>query len=122
MVAKKVNYVWHKQSMDPHCETIDCSIYDPIKDFRRDRTGFYVLIRPDYAHKTIEVAICDKRHVIVKVFRGKRSVDIFEEIFRYEKRHRKLWFSDKAHAAYLGKELKKVDVAMASGKQDYIQE
>jgi len=121
MLTKK-NYVWHKQSMAPLCETIDCSVYDPIKDFRRDKTGFYVLIRPDYSKKSIEVAICDKKHVIVKVFRGKKSVDIFEEIFRYEKRHHKLWFSDKAHAAYLGKELKKAEIAIESGSRDYCQE
>ena len=122
MAIKKVGYIWAKQVLAPECETIDCPVYDPIKDFRRDPTGFYVLIRLDFDHQMIEVAICDKKHRIVMIFRGKSAVDVYEGIMRYERRHRKLWFADKAHAAYLGKELKKADLAITLPTHDYIQE
>lgn len=122
MPTRKVNYVWHKQSMDPECRTIDCSVYDPIKDFRRDPTGYYVLIRPDFTTRHLEVAICNKEHHIVMVFRGKSSVDVYEGIFGYERKHHKQWFSDKAHAAYIGKELKKAEIALVLGQNNYFQD
>jgi hypothetical protein len=118
---KKENYVWHKQSLFPGLKVIDCPVYDPIKNFRRDPTGVYVLIRCDAANSLIEVAICDKKHTIIKVFRGRKSQDIYFTIFEYEKKHDLKWFSRKDHAAYLGKELKKCEFAL-SGKEEYIQE
>lgn len=121
-MTKKVDYIWQKQSMAPHCETIDCSVYDDIKDFRRDPSGCYVLIRPDYAKKKIEVAICDKKHQIQMIFRGKKAQDLYEGIFQYEKKHSKRWFKSMGHAAYLGKELKKAEIAIHSGSENYCQE
>ncbi len=118
----EANYVWYKQSMHPLCEVIDCPVYDPIKDWVRDPSGFYVLIRADYEQGRIEVAVCDKDHLIVRVFRGVSPQDLYEGIFRYEKKHGLTWFSDKGHAAYLGKEMKKAALAIASGRRDYCQE
>lgn len=122
MAVKKDNFIWQTQTHDAKCETIDCFSLDPIKDFRRDPTGYYVLIRPDYAHKKIEVAMCDKKHVIVKVFRGSKASDIYESILRYEVKHRQKWFQLKGHVAYLGKELKMAELAIVSGRNDYCQE
>ncbi len=115
------NYVWHKQSLAPDLEIIDCPAYDPIKDFRRDPTGAYVLIRCDVPSSLIEVAVCDKKHTVIKVFRGPKAQDIYYTLFEYEKKHHVKWFSRKDHAAYLGKELKKAEFALL-GKEDYIQE
>jgi len=114
-------YVWHKQLVAPHLEIINCPVYDPIKDFRRDPTGVYVLIRCDTAKSSIEVAICDKKHTIIKVFQGQKAQDLYYTIFEYEKKHRLKWFSRKDHAAYLGKELKKCESALLE-KGSYVQE
>ena len=122
MTKKRVNYIWQKQSFDSQCETINCSVYDPIKDFHRDPTGCYVLIRPDYATKIIEVAICDKDHKILMIFRGSKCQDLYECIFKYENKNTKHWFKDRGHMAYLGKELKMAELAISSGSNDYCQE
>ena len=114
-------YVWHKQSLAPDLEIIDCPVYDPIKDFHRDPTGVYVLIRCDTGHSLIEVAICDKKHTVIKTFRGRKAQDLYFTIFQYEKKHGFKWFSRNDHAAYLGKELKKCEYAL-SGKENYVQE
>ena len=114
-------YVWHKQTIATDLETIECPVYDPIKDFRRDPTGTYVLIRCDIKTHLIEVSIFDKKHTILKIFRGKKSQDLYFTIFEYEKKHDLKWFSRKDHAAYLGKELKKCEFALL-GKDNYIQE
>ena len=114
-------YVWHKQSISSDLEIINCPSYDPIKDFHRDPTGVYVLIRCDTGNSLIEVAICDKKHTIIKTFRGRKAQDLYCTIFEYEKQHKLKWFSRKDHIAYLGKELKKVEFALL-GKEEYIQE
>jgi len=118
---KKKDYVWHKQVISSDLEIINCLNYDPIKDFRRDPMGAYVLIRCDMENSLIEVAICDKKHTIIKVFRGRKAQDLYYTIFEYEKKNKLKWFSRKDHAAYLGKELKKCEFALA-GKEEYIQE
>jgi len=115
------NYVWHKQALSSDFELIDCPDYDPLKDFHRDPTGAYVLLRCDKETALIEVAVCDKKHTILKAFRGRKAQDLYFTIFEYEKKHQLKWFSRKDHIAYLGKELKKAELAL-SGKEDYMQE
>jgi hypothetical protein len=115
------NYVWHKQAIAADFELIDCPVYDPIKDFRRDPTGVYVLIRCDIKKSLIEVAVCDAKHTIIKAFRGRKAQDLYYTIFEYEKKQKLKWFSRKDHVAYLGKELKKCEFSL-SGKGNYIQE
>lgn len=115
------NHVWHKQLISSDLEIISCPLYDPIKDFRRDPMGVYVLIRCDIDNSLIEVAICDKKHTIIKVFRGRKAQDLYFTIFEYEKKHKLKWFSRKDHAAYLGKELKKAQFGLL-GKERYVQE
>ena len=117
----KEKYVWHKQSLVPDLEIIECPPYDPIKDFRMDPSGYYVLIRAGKDASCIEVAVCDKRHVIIKVFKGKKSQDLYYTIFEYEKKHSCRWFERKDHIAYLGKELKKAELSFRE-KKDYFQE
>lgn len=117
----KKEYTWYKQSIASDMEVIDCLAYDPIKDFKRDPSGCYVLIRVNKEESLIEVAICDAKHVILKVFKGKKSQDLYYTIFAYEKKHKIEWFKSKDHIAYLGKELKKAEYGLA-GKEDYVQE
>ena len=115
------NYVWHKQVVSSDFDLINCPVYDPIKDFHRDPTGVYVLIRCDVKNSFIEVALCDKKHAIMKAFRGRKAQDLYYTIFEYEKRHKLKWFGRKDHVAYLGKELKKCEFAILN-KEGYVQE
>ena len=123
MAAKReINYIWQKQSMAPDCPVIDCAVYDPLKDFRRDPAGFYVLVRLNFETLKIEVGVCDKQHKIVGIFRGAKAQDVYEGIFQYERKHKLSWFKDKGHCAYLGKELKKAELALTLGQNSYFQE
>ncbi len=122
MDTAKKRYVWAKQEIDENCPLIDAPAFDPYKDFHRDRSGIYALIRVDFATLTIDVAICDKDHKIIAVFRGTTPQAICEAIFRHEKQNGVEWFTDKSHIAYLGKELKKAQIALAMGSNAYFQE
>ena len=122
MAKEQPSYVWAKQELAKDCETIDCRVYDEINDFKRDPTGFYVLIKTNFDIGRIEVAICDKDHKIVKIFRGKRTQDVYDAIFTYEKKYKLHWFQEKDHIAYLGKELKKAELALAMGQNAYYQD
>ncbi len=115
-------YIWHQQTVAADFSMVDCPKRDPIKDFKRDPSGAYVLIRLDRALRQIEVAVCDQKHCILKAFRGQTAEDVYEGIFQYEKKHRLQWFQSKGHIAYLGKELKKAELALAKPKNNYIQE
>ena len=122
MTGKKISYVWESQKLARGCETIDCKEYDAYKDFRRDPTGVYVLIRVNWHVSRIEVSICNKEHEIMKIFSGRKSQDIYDAIFTYEKKHGLKWFQEKTHIAYLGKEFKKAELALVLGQTSYFQE
>ncbi len=122
MKKKQDAYVWAKQQMVSGLKPIICKTHDPYKDFRRDPTGYYVLIRPNFETRTIELAICNKAHVIEAVFIGHSCQDVYEGVFQYEKKQAKHWFKDKGHCAYIGKELKKAELALVLGQNNYFQE
>ena len=122
MPLKKNFYHWSKQNLAKDCQIIDCPEYDPIKDFRRDPTGYYVLIKVNFETVRIEVAVCTKDHAIEKIFSGRKAQDIYEAIFNAEKKSGREWFRDKGHVAYLGKELKKAEWALVVGNSGYFQE
>lgn len=121
-MSEKPHYHWAKQEMTENCEVIDCPEYDPIKNFTLDPTGFYVLIKVNFETVRIEVAVCSKDHKIVKIFSGRKSQDVYYQILQHEKKHNVLWFQDKSHIAYLGKELKKAELALVMGNSAYFQE
>lgn len=102
-------------------EVIECKPYDDYKDHKND-FGCYVLVRVDFEFYEIQAAIVNYKHEILKVFKGKRPQDIYHAIFEYEKQHHLQWFSEKQHIAYLGKELKKAEIALALGNSGYYQE
>ncbi len=115
-------YHWSSQNVAKDFEIIECKEYDPYKSFRRDPSGYYVLIRPNFSTYRIEAAVCNKGHKIVKVFSGRKPQDLYAGILDYEKKHHLEWFKDKSHIAYLGKELKKAEIALAGGSNAYFQE
>lgn len=116
------DHIWQNQKLDKDCETIEVKPIDLYKDFKRDPKGFYILIRLNFALLRIEVAICNKDHKIVRIFRGRNAQDIYHAIFQYEKEHHVKWFEEKTHIAYLGKELKKAELALVLGNSAYFQE
>jgi len=114
-------YTWQKQTISPALKIINCPAYDAIKNFHRDPAGAYVLIRCDRKGPFIEVAVCDQKHTITTVFRGHKAQDLYYTMFQYEKKHHLSWFKRPDHMAYLGKELKKAELALKDN-EDYIQE
>jgi len=113
---------WVKdKTLSEDFEVIQCKPYDDYKDHKNDNTC-YILVKVDFEFYEIQVAICNYKHEIMKVFRGKRAQDIYTAIFNYEKEHNVEWFTEKQHIAYLGKELKKAEIALALGNTGYYQE
>jgi len=102
-------------------EVIICKPYDDYKDFKGD-PGCYVLIKVSFEFYEIQVAICNQEHEILKVFKGRRAQDLYDTIFKYEEENGFKWFTVKQHIAYLGKELKKAELALALGNSSYYQE
>jgi hypothetical protein len=115
-------YSWNTQKLSEKCETFECPEYDGYKDFKRDPSGCYVLIKVNFADVRIEAGICDKDHNVVRIFRGRKAQDIYNAIFKYERKHHVDWFKEKTHVAYLGKELKKAELALVMGNSAYFQE
>ena len=122
MTSNTPSYIWTTPQLSKDYETIECPEYDSHKDFIRDPSGFYVLIKINFDRLRIEVAICNKDHQITKIFSGRKAQDIYHAIAIYEKKHDVTWFAEKTHMAYLGKELKKAEFAMVCGNNAYFQE
>ena len=102
-------------------EVIQCKPYDDYKDHKND-TGCYTLIKVDFEFYEIQVAVVNYKHEILKMFKGRRAQDIYNAIFEYEKQNNLKWFMEKQHIAYLGKELKKAEIALSMGNSGYYQE
>ncbi len=100
------------------CKEIECPPYDDYKDHKND-FGCYVLIRVRFDTYQIELAVCNYNHEILAVFRGRRPQDIWHMLFSYEEQNKKEWFTVKDHIAYIGKELKKAEVALVMGTTYY---
>jgi hypothetical protein len=122
MKKKQTNYTWETQQQSEDCEIWECPEYDSYKDFKRDPTGYYVLIKVNFEFLRIDVAVCNKDHKIVLIFRGRKSQDLYKAVFKYEKTQHVVWFKEKTHIAYLGKELKKAELALVMGNSGYFQE
>ena len=122
MTKKQYDYTWESQKQSEDCQILECLEYDGYKNFKRDPTGYYVLIKVNFEFVRIDVGICNKDHDVVQIFRGRKSQDIYNAIFKYEKEHNVTWFQEKTHIAYLGKELKKAELALVLGNSSYFQE
>ena len=102
-------------------EVIQCKPYDDYKDHQNDN-GCYVLIKVDFEFYEIHLAVLNYKHEILKLFKGRRPQDIYYALFAFEKKHNLSWFTEKQHIAYIGKELKKAEIALALGNSGYYQE
>ncbi|HLD07141.1 MAG TPA: DUF4346 domain-containing protein [Candidatus Nanoarchaeia archaeon] len=103
-------------------EVVQTPAWDDYKDFKIEPTGHYVLVKILWDKAQISVAVCDKEHRILREFRGRRAQDIWTALFSYEEQHNVQWLTRKDHIAYLGKELKKAEIALAMGNTGYYQE
>tara|TARA_Y100000310_G_C20327717_1_gene643771 strand:+ start:94 stop:486 length:393 start_codon:yes stop_codon:yes gene_type:complete len=99
---------FYKQTEDID-EWIEAS-YDPEDSWHEDRNGYF-LIRTNLKKKQLEAAFVTKDHVIKKVVYGKRAIDIYYTICRLK------LITRMDHAAYLGKELYKAEMAMRYGER-----
>lgn len=98
---------WIKdKTLSPELKVIDCQPFDDLRDFVMDEC--YVLIRVDSVKWTIELAVCNRDHVIVMVFRGRRCQDIYHELFKHD------YIKLPDHMAYIGKELKKAEWSLVT--------
>ena len=122
MTERNTNFIWESQIKPEDVEKIDCQEYDPYDHFVRDPSGFYLLIKVNFAEYRVEVAVCDKDHKIIKIFSGRKPQDLYYTILKYEKQNDLQWFKESTHIAYLGKELKKAEIALATGNNAYFQE
>src|SRR3989338_4462951 len=116
--SKRPNWV-KEQTLAKDFEVISARQTDPVKDFKLDPSGYYVLVKILWESEKLSVAICGSKHEIVKIFEGTRPRDIWTAIFDFEEKNHLRWFTRKDHAAYLGKELKKAEIALAMGITSY---
>ena len=122
MTPSKNNFKpWVKQKTHPDCQIIQCAPFDPIKDFEMEPTGHYVLIRVNVEQGMIEVAVCNEKHEITHVFQGESSQSLYHNLLKFENENGLSWFKSKEHLAYLGKELKKCELALLN-QERYVQE
>ena len=101
-------YTFYKQTKD-----IDEHItpaYNEELDWQEDPLGYF-LIRIEPEKKIIEVAFVTPDHTIRKVITGQYAIEIYYTIIK-----RKL-VTRYEHAAYLGKELYKAEMALRYGKK-----
>ncbi|MEK6863551.1 MAG: DUF4346 domain-containing protein [Nanoarchaeota archaeon] len=104
----KQRYIFFKQKENIQ-EVIKAS-HDQYKEWHPDIKGYF-LIRVNDKKKIIEVGFCNYKHVIIKIIHGKNAIDIYNTIIR-----RRL-LTRLEHAAYLGKELYKAEIALKYGKK-----
>ena len=106
-------------------EMIECPPIDR-DSMEMDDSGYWFLIRPNFRYGTIEVAICHKDHSqpledenkhIKEIYWGRSAQDIYHKILRETE-----YVNFLTHAAYLGKELKKAELALVLGIQKFYQE
>ena len=101
-----MTHKFHKQTEDID-EWIE-AYYDDEDSWHEDPKGYF-LIRTNQEKKELEAAFVTRDHVITKVVHGKRAVDVYYTICK----HKLITRFD--HAAYLGKELYKAELAMRYG-------
>ena len=80
----------------------------------QDPKGFF-LIKPNYKAKTLHVGVCSNDYKLKYEIIGKRAQEVYYTIIRMK------LVSKLEHAAYLGKELKKVELAIKY-KLKYVQD
>ena len=95
---------------------VDCKEID-INGQEMDESGYYLKIKIDFITRRIGVMICNSDNVDIEEFWGRQSQDIYHAILNDNRSSD--WFTDPTHVAYLGKELKKAEITLATGGSYY---
>jgi len=82
--------------------------------WKEDNSGYF-LIKVDKKAGTIKVGFCDKGNKLCKEIYGREAKEICHAVIK-----RKL-LSEQMHAAYLGRELEKAEIALKNNL-DYVQD
>ena len=109
----KSPYKFYRQT--EQIEEVIKAKHDSLKDWVADPRGYF-LIRINPLKKIIEVGFATYDHVIRKAVQGTHAIEIYNTIIE-----RKL-LTRLEHAAYLGKELYKAEMALRYGlryQQDF---
>lgn len=101
-------YHWAKQT-ERITEVIPAT-HEPLKEWHPDPNGYF-LIQVNKSKKRIEVGFVTPKHVITKMIHGTNAIALYNTIVR-----RKL-VTRLEHAAYLGKEIYKAELALQYGKE-----
>jgi len=88
--------------------------YSRIRDWKMDPAGYF-LIKVNKEQKTIEAGFCKSQNKIEKIIVGKTAMEVFNTIIREN------LVSTLQHAADLGAELQKAEIALKE-KIKYIQD
>ncbi len=94
-------------------ETIEGK-YDDLKDWVMDPKGYF-LVRVNKEKKRIEAGLCKSMNKIILMVHGTRAADVYFTLIQ------KGCISRLDHAAYLGKELYKAELALKNNL-DYVQD
>lgn len=116
---EKPSWIKDKKLADDF-EVIRNSDWNGYRDFVMDK-GCYLLVKVYQDTHEIGVAVCNYEHVILKEFRGRIAQEVYDTLLKYDRDNNKNWITRFEHAAYLGKELKKAEIAMALSLE-YVQE
>ncbi|MBT4538768.1 DUF4346 domain-containing protein [Candidatus Woesearchaeota archaeon] len=98
-----MGYNWSKQK--EQIEEVIQATHNPLKEWCQDPKGYF-LIRVNKEKKRIEVGFVTNNHIITKEIVGKTATAIYNTIIR------KKLITCFEHAAYLGKELYKAELAL----------
>jgi len=107
-----VTYKWARQKTEIK-KTIRAN-FDSNKEWRQDKRGYF-LIKVNHKQKQIEVGFVTNKHIISKRIIGTNAIGLYHTIIREK------LISRMEHAAYLGKEFYKAELALRYGKK-YVQE
>jgi len=88
--------------------------YDRIRDWKMDSTGYF-LIKINRQDQTMEAGFCKSSNKVEKVIIGKTAIEVFNTIIRES------LVSSLQHAADLGAELQKAEIALKQNIR-YIQD
>ena len=82
--------------------------YDRIRDWRMDTVGYF-LIKVNREKQQIEAGFCKSGNKVEKIIIGKTAMEVFNTIIRED------LISSLQHAADLGAELQKAEIALQLG-------
>lgn len=103
---------WERNKVDASNARVIKAEYNKLKDWRIDTKGYFLIRVND---SVIEAGYCKKDNKVLIIIQGKKAIDIFNTIVREG------LVSSLQHAADLGAELQKAEIALELGVE-YIQD